>query len=132
MDYRECCEEAEKAIQQLKDLNESIPIVVEGEKDVEALRILGIKGEILTLHSGMKIANFCDFSAIRYKEIILLTDWDKKGWKLTKAIERNLSGRTKCITEFRLIFAKHMGVKNTEGIPSYLRKVKERLDAKGK
>ncbi len=128
MDYKECLEEVEKAIQQVRDLNEKIPIIVEGEKDVEALRLLGMKGIIIPLHSGKELANFCDSLALKYKEIILLTDWDRKGWKLTKAIERNLSGRTKCITDFRLIFAKNMGVKSTEGIPSYLEKLKKRLN----
>lgn len=127
MNYKECLEEVEKAIQQLKNLNEKVPIIVEGEKDVEALRFLGMEGVILPLHSGKNIVNFCDSIALHYSEIILLTDWDKKGWKLTKAIERNLSGRTKCITDFHLIFAKHMGVKSVEGMPSYLKKIKDKL-----
>jgi 5S rRNA maturation endonuclease (ribonuclease M5) len=128
MDYKECLEKVEKAIQQLKDLNVKVPIIVEGEKDVEALRLLGMTGTVIPLHTGKELANFCDDVAAKYKEIILLTDWDRKGWNLTKAIERNLSGRTKCITDIRLIFAKNMGVKNTEGIPSYLKKMITRLD----
>ena len=127
MDYKECLERVEKAIQQLKDLNVKIPIIVEGEKDVEALRLLGMIGIVIPLHTGKELANFCDAIALQYNEIILLTDWDRKGWSLTKAIERNLSGRSKCITDFRLIFAKNMSVKNTEGIPSYLEKLKTRL-----
>ena len=128
MNFRECLEEVEKALQKLRELNQVIPIVVEGEKDVAALRLLGLEGLIIPLHSGKEIANFCDLLANQYESIILLTDWDKKGWKLARAIEQNLSGRTKCYTDFRLVFAKCMGVKRMEGVPSYLSKLKKRLN----
>lgn len=134
MNLNEALEEIEKAIEEIKEKNKNVPILVEGEKDVMALQNLGISGKIITIHCGKEIANLCDYIASHYKEIIILTDWDRRGWRLCREIERNLEGRTKCITEYRLIFAKNSMVKDIEGIPSFLknlkRKVKERRQKK--
>ncbi|KAA0000959.1 MAG: toprim domain-containing protein [Thermoplasmata archaeon] len=132
MDCRSAIEHIEKAIEEIKQKNKEIPIIVEGEKDVEALHRLGINGEILIVHCGKKIANFCDIIASKYKEIIILTDWDKKGWRLCKKIEENLKGRTKCFTEYRLIFARYSMVKDIEGIPSFMIHLKERARVNSK
>ncbi|MEA2054510.1 MAG: toprim domain-containing protein [Candidatus Thermoplasmatota archaeon] len=131
MNYEESLKEIEETINHLKVLNESIPIIVEGEKDVDALRRLGIKGKILTIHSGKKIVDFCDMIASEYDKVVILTDWDKKGGRLSNAIEQNLGGRTKCMTEFRALFAKNMMVRDIESIPSYIKHIRIRME-KGK
>ncbi len=120
MDYKEAVEVLEQAIEELKERNREIPILVEGEKDVRALHALGITGTILTVHRGKEIANMCDDIAFQYREIILLTDWDSEGWYLFRRIEKNLSGRTRCIADYRLLFAKYTMVKDVESLPSFL------------
>ncbi len=130
MDCKNAIEHIEKAIEEIKQRNKEIPIIVEGEKDVEALHNLGIDGEILTVHCGEEIANFCDIIASRYKEIIILTDWDKNGWQLCRKIEENLKGRTKCFTEYRLIFAQYSMVKDIEGMPSFIKNLKRKIEKK--
>ena len=90
MDCRVALEEIEKAIEEIRDKNRNTPIIVEGEKDVRALNSLDINGDIITVHCGMEIANLCDYIASHYKEIIILTDWDRKGWQLCRKIEKNL------------------------------------------
>ena len=127
MDYKASLEKIENAIEKLKELNKDIPILVEGIKDVEALHSLGVNGKIMTIYKGMEIANLCDFIAARYKEIIILTDWDKKGWQLCRKIVKNLKGRTKCNTDFHKIFAENTIVKDIEGMPSFIEKMKEKL-----
>jgi len=92
MNLSEALEEIEKAIEEMRERNKNVPILVEGEKDALALQSLGISGEIITIHCGKKIANLCDYIASHYKEIIILTDWDRRGWRLCKEIERNLEG----------------------------------------
>jgi len=121
-------EEIEKAIEEIRDKNRNTPIIVEGEKDVRALNSLDINGDIITVHCGMEIANLCDYIASHYKEIIILTDWDRKGWQLCKKIEKNLKGRTKCITEYRLIFAKNAMVKDIESIPTFLKNLRNKVN----
>lgn len=55
---------------------------------MKALHALGITGTILTVYRGKEIANMCDDIASRYREIILLTDWDSEGWYLFRRIEK--------------------------------------------
>ena len=42
MDYEKSLEELEKAIQELREDNKTVPIIVEGEKDREALQKLDV------------------------------------------------------------------------------------------
>lgn len=120
-------EETEQAVIRLQQLNKETPIVVEGEKDVHALRQLGMTGEILTVHAGYNLVDFCDEVASRYEEVILLTDWDKQGGRLSATICKNLGGRTRCLTEFRALFARNSMVKDVEGLPSFLHSMRQKV-----
>ena len=53
-------------------------IVVEGRRDVESLRSLGISGE-MRLATQKPLLEFTEQLSRSGKEIVLLTDWDKKG-----------------------------------------------------
>ncbi len=130
MDSKAALEKLERAIEDLRERNKTIPIIVEGEKDVAALHSLDINGEILILHCGKDIATFCDDVALRYKEVIVLTDWDRKGWSLSHRIEDNLRGRTKCIMDYRIIFASNSMVKDMQSLPSFMRKLRKNVRGK--
>ena len=69
-------------------------IVVEGKRDLNALRKLGYQGRILEFHKFGGINNFAD-SAAKYKKIILLFDRDKKGRYLTGKTIQLLQRRKK-------------------------------------
>ena len=127
MDYKKSLEIVEKALTELKEENNNFPIIVEGEKDIQALKKLGFVGEILSLNAGVSIIDFCDNLSKQYKKIIILTDWDRKGGQLGHMIKRNLSGRIKCSLYYREIFAKNTVVKTVEGLPSWLEKIKEKI-----
>jgi len=72
-------EKLEVLILELQELSENgAIIVVEGRKDVESLRFLGINGEI-KLASQQPLLEFTESLSKSGKEIVLLTDWDKKG-----------------------------------------------------
>ena len=128
MDYKTALEEIEKAIEQIREKNAKIPVIVEGKKDIKALRKLGINGKVLTVYRGKEISNLCDDIALHYKEIIILTDWDDKGGYICRMMEENLKGRTKCFTEYRKIFAQNSMVKDLESIPTFLNNAKNRLN----
>ncbi len=130
MDLEIAIEEIEKTIEKIRERNKTVPIIVEGEKDVKALHSLNINGEILILHCGMEIANLCDYIASKYKEIIILTDWDKRGWYLCRKLEHNLKGRTKCITEYRLTFMKNSMVKDIESMPKFIKNLRNKMKGK--
>ena len=130
MNYEKTLEDSEKALFELREENKTIPIIVEGNKDVEALRKLGVSGEIIRFNQGVSIPDFCDMISHRYKKIIILTDWDRKGGYLCSTIKKNLEGLVYCNTRFREIFAKRSMIRTLEGLPSWIETIqhKTRLD----
>lgn len=128
MDYKKSLEDVEKALFELQEENKSVPILVEGEKDIEALHKLGIEGKIISVNTGTSIINFCDKIAQEYNNIIILTDWDRKGGFLCHTIKKNLEGRVNCITKYREFFAKHTTIKTVEGLPSWIETIKNKLN----
>jgi 5S rRNA maturation endonuclease (ribonuclease M5) len=128
MDYKKSLEDLEKALSELRDENEIIPIVVEGEKDIEALRKLDLNGDIISVNIGSSLTDFCDKIASRYKEIIILTDWDRRGGYLCHTIRKNLEGRVNCNLHYREIFAKNSMIRTIEGLPSWIDTMKAKIN----
>ena len=127
MNIEKSLEQLQKILIELKEENEDIPIIVEGEKDIEALRKININGLIITINHGNSIINFCDKIAEKYQNIIILTDWDKKGGYLCHTIRKNLEGRVKCNTRYRELIAKNSMIKTIEGLPSWLETMKNKM-----
>lgn len=134
MDYEKSIENIKKILEELKEECNSKPIIVEGERDVKALLKLGFKCKIITANKGVSLTDFCDMIARKYDEIIILTDWDKKGGYLCSTIRKNLQGRVKCNIYYRKILAQNSTTKKIEGIPSWIETTKkhiEKIDKKG-
>ena len=127
MNYEKTLENLEKALSELIDENRNIPIVVEGDKDIRALRKLGVNGIIISVNTGVSLTDFCDILAQGYKNIIILTDWDRKGGYLCHTIMKNLEGRVKCNTYYREVFAKNSMIRTVEGLPSWIETMKEKI-----
>jgi len=128
MDYRKSFENLEKALLELQDENKSIPIVVEGDKDIKALRKLDIGGSIISVNAGVSLIDFCDKIAQEHTNVIILTDWDRKGGYLCRTIKKNLEGRVNCNTKYRELFAKNAMIRTLEGLPSWLETMKKKLN----
>lgn len=64
-------------------------ILVEGKRDKNSLRKLGIKGrvELVTHHP---LTDICEKVAATGKRVVILTDWDRRGIILEKKISENL------------------------------------------
>lgn len=127
MDYKKSLEDIEKALSELKEENKEIPIIVEGEKDIEALHKLDINGIIISSNTGASLTDFCDQIASKYKDIIILTDWDRRGGYICHTIRRNLEGRVNCNIYYRGIFAKNSMIRTLEGLPSWITTIKVKL-----
>jgi dTMP kinase len=80
-----------RVLESLVEKNEDAPIIVEGERDVKALRALGLEGPILALHRGVPILRFCEDLAAGHRHAVILTDWDLKGGRLAKALREGLA-----------------------------------------
>jgi 2,5-diamino-6-(ribosylamino)-4(3H)-pyrimidinone 5'-phosphate reductase len=86
----------EKLLKILESLAEEskngIPIIVEGKKDVNTLRKLGIKGIIITIKTkGKSFLNLIsEIKQLEASKVILLLDFDKRGKEGTKCFQQNL------------------------------------------
>ena len=119
----------ESLVKLAKKADEGVPILVEGAKDLVALERLGIKGKIVCVKSSNRVlVDLLD--TIKDKEAVVLVDFDRTGKRLAERIVTYLqrkgvnanSGLWKRIGSL----VKH-DVKDVEGLPSYLEKIKENL-----
>ena len=89
-------EKEEKILQVLEALAEEsakgTPIVVEGKKDVDTLRALGIAGTVLTVKTGGKsfLDAVCEIEKLGEPEVILFLDFDRRGKEGTKELKKSL------------------------------------------
>ena len=72
-----------------------VPIIVEGRRDAESLRKLGVEGEIVLVKSIRGIRS--KFERREVESVILLPDLDKEGEHTLKLIKKNLEGVVKKI-----------------------------------
>ena len=109
----------------LAEVNEHVPVIVEGKRDREALKALGLSGEIISFNRGQGVYEFCEDIASGYSEVVILTDWDSEGEALFLKISDPLAGMWEEFSRFRetlrLICQKE--VKDVEGIPKLLRRL---------
>lgn len=127
MDYLQTLEVLEKTLDELRVENKTVPIVVEGEKDEEALRRLHVTGEIIRYNQGLSIPDFCGKLMGRYKKVILLTDWDRRGGRLCFLLKKNLECSVECDLRYRKVFAEHSMTRTVEGLPSWIDQLKAKL-----
>jgi len=128
MDYRKSLENLENILLELQEENKRVPILVEGDKDIGALRKLNIKGIIISVNIGVSLSNFCDRIAQEYKNIIILTDWDWRGGRLCRTIRKNLEGRVNCNIRYREFFAKNTMIRTIEGLPSWIKTMQKKFN----
>ncbi len=110
-------------IKKLKNSNKII--LVEGKNDVAALRVLGIDNDIFEINKALfevveEIADNND-----NKEIIILTDFDKKGKELYGKLKKDLVKHgCKIDHYFREFLQKNTKLTHIEGLPRYLERLK--------
>ncbi|MGC2063914.1 MAG: toprim domain-containing protein [Thermodesulfovibrionales bacterium] len=118
----ERAERLREVLEALAEINKTIPVIVEGKKDVSALKKLGLTGEIITLHRGATIYDFCEEVAEKFPRVVLLTDWDEKGEMLHSSLSDNLRGHIEDFSMVRgmLKMLCQKDIRDIEGIPKLL------------
>ena len=81
-----------KTLEKYRAKNEEVPIIVEGKNDKGSLRKIEFPGDIIILNGGNSLVNFSENVAEENDEVIILTDFDRKGVDLKETIERYMSG----------------------------------------
>lgn len=120
-------EKLREVIDALHEANELVPVIVEGKRDVQALRRLGLSGSIITLHNGRSLYDFCEDILERFHKVILLLDWDSKGEDLYKELSLNLRGHFEKFSAFRELIKIlcQKDIMQIEGIPKLLRRLED-------
>ena len=105
-------------------------IIVEGQKDRESLRELGITGPIECLQSSRRnTAGFVE-SLDETKRIIVLTDFDREGISLAKKLSRFLNARS---LQVNVVLWKSLReltrseVRSIEELPKYLERMENQI-----
>lgn len=81
-----------KTLEKYRAKNKEVPIIVEGRNDKGSLRRIEFPGDIIILNGGNSLVNFSENVAEENDEVIILTDFDRKGVDLKNTIERYMSG----------------------------------------
>ncbi len=120
-------EKLEEIILELKELVKAgAIIIVEGRKDEGSLRYLGINGNI-QFASQQPLLDLTDSLSKTGKEIVILTDWDKKGSLVARKIIKHLSAygivpNTKIRLKLRSLSKKR--IKDVESLNNYVTKLR--------
>lgn len=109
-------------------------IVVEGKKDAETLRALGVEGPVLMVKTGGK--SFLDAAAeieqSDTQKVVLLLDFDRRGREGTKRLKLDLERiKIKPNVKFwhELYGLVGREVQCIESLPSYLETLKDKISA---
>ena len=92
-------QEVKHFVDQLNSMKECV-VVVEGKRDVIALKKIGFSGKILQFYNFRGMIDFTD-SVAKHSRVILLFDRDKKGRILTKKTIQLLQRRVKIDLSFK-------------------------------
>ena len=102
-------------------------VIVEGRRDLQALRALGLPGPVI-MASRRRALDLAEDAARSYREIILLTDWDGKGDEMCRTIECHLiSVGSKPDKEIRSRLKKLVKkeIKDVESLSRYAERMRE-------
>jgi 5S rRNA maturation endonuclease (ribonuclease M5) len=72
-------------------VEQGIPVLIEGKKDEEALKKLGINGNFIKVSgSPLKLFEIAELATSSSSKVIILTDFDRKGAELAKRLSEDI------------------------------------------
>lgn len=116
-----------------KEAAKGIPIVVEGQKDVSALRQLNVEGNFVSSKTSGKsfLDILTEIEQQRVREVILLLDFDRRGAEWTHRLKQHLE-KTKIkpnLTFWNQLYGLvGRDLKDIEGLPAYLETLKKKIN----
>lgn len=130
MEDLERLQKIEQVISEIQDLAiEGAVIIVEGEKDRDALGELGISGQIL-LASYPPLLNFAEDISRKTDLAIILTDWDSQGKKLAKKLSRYLQAsgmKPNNLIRNKIKKLVQKEIKDVEGLSGYVHSLRREV-----
>lgn len=129
--------EKEEKIQQVlecivQESAKGTPIIVEGKKDIETLRMLGVQGEIVSAKTGgrSRIEVISEIEKKQSREVVLLLDFDRRGREWTTILKQHLEKtEIKPNLDFWNDLKRLVGreLKDIEGLAAYMQTLKKRI-----
>ncbi|WP_321210932.1 toprim domain-containing protein [Methanothermobacter sp. DP] len=104
-----------------------VPILIEGRKDEEALRELGVEGPFIKVSGSMMGLSEIALRAARASRVIILTDFDRKGSELAKRLYtdiQSLGANPDLRIRRRLMGMTRRYIKDIQSLPSYIERLK--------
>ncbi|MCZ2856260.1 MAG: toprim domain-containing protein [Candidatus Bathyarchaeota archaeon] len=107
-------------------------IVVEGQNDIEALKELKVKGNIISVKTAGKsfLDILMEIEEQNISQVILLLDFDRRGREWAKRLKQSLEEkRIKVNINFwnKLHALAGRNIKDVEGLPAYLETLRKRI-----
>ena len=122
-----------QVLEQLAEENRSgKPIIVEGQKDAETLREIGINGQIIFAKTGGKslLDVVSEIEVAGASEILMLLDFDRRGKELTERLKRHIEKagvRANMYYWLKLSSLVGKEVKDVEGLAKYMKTLKSKI-----
>ncbi|AGB50366.1 small primase-like protein with Toprim domain [Methanomethylovorans hollandica DSM 15978] len=129
--YRKRLELMEELLEELLCFSsEGNMILVEGKRDRASLEKLGIKGKI-ELVTYYPLTDICEKIAATGKEVVILTDWDRRGAILEKKIAGHLEHygvKIKHQLRERVLSLVQKDIKDVESLYTHIQRLKQIAD----
>ena len=125
--YRKRLERLEELLSELSECaGKGAVIIVEGKRDVLSLKRLGIEGhfELATRHP---LLNFSEKIARKNRDIVVLTDWDRRGDLLASKLTEyfgNLGINPELQIRHKLRLITQKEIKDVESLYTYVSKLR--------
>jgi dTMP kinase len=120
-------EELEKVFEELEHDSESAPIIVEGAQDVAAMKRLGIHKNVMAVNRGMSIFSFAEMISRRYEQAIVLTDWDRRGGQLARALKEALQANGVSVNDrhrTQIVILSKKEIKDIQSLPRFVERLR--------
>jgi 2,5-diamino-6-(ribosylamino)-4(3H)-pyrimidinone 5'-phosphate reductase len=107
------------------DSAKGVPIVVEGQKDIGALRQLNVEGKIVSSKTSGKsfLDILTEIEDLKVREVILLLDFDRRGVEWTHRLKQHLE-KTRIkpnLTYWNELYGLvGRDLKDIEGLPAFI------------
>jgi 5S rRNA maturation endonuclease (ribonuclease M5) len=131
---KEKAEQIQQILEQLAEESKSgKPVIVEGRKDEQALKSLGVTGKMVFAKKGLKtiIDVISEIEDKCPKEVILMLDFDREGRELTEKLKNHMEkAGIKANIHYWIKLSSLTGreVKDVEGLATYMKTLKTRLE----
>jgi len=122
----------EALIQEIEDLKQEAKgcaVIVEGIKDEEALRYIGLEASFYRVgDKGVTILEICEKISVDHREAFIFVDIDRAGEKIAKKLKRYLSQFGVRINEkYRRSILRKLETEQVENIPVRLKRIEAEI-----